>query len=103
MAPPPVDVLRLTFQQSRPISNSGGRTITIIKTIDPNVKPASVVLYFYMRARDLNAVGVVYRYWVVPNEPDVTGALYDDEFSGMYKNFGDFANLGTFTSMPVIG
>lgn len=103
MAPPPVDRLKLTIGQPDYILNSGGRSITIIKSIDPNVKPATIVSYFYMRARDMNAVGVVYRYWSVEDEPDETGAQYNGSFSGMYKNFADIVSLGTFLTAPVIG
>lgn len=81
---------------------SGARRLSVIQTVDPNVKPPTVTLYYRMRAKDLNAGGVSYLYWVVPDEPDKTGALYNGPYAGGYKNF-DISVIDEWTSLPVVG
>lgn len=38
--------------------------------------PTTSTTYFVMRGRDIDCVGVVYRFWTVTNNPDTTGASY---------------------------
>jgi hypothetical protein len=52
--------------------------------------------YYQMRARDLNAGGVLYRYWTVTGEPDNDASSYTGPYSGVSRNFGDISVVYTF-------
>lgn len=41
-----------------------------------SVVPDTVTNYFVMRGRDVDCVGIVYRFWTVTSNPDTTGASY---------------------------
>lgn len=98
----PVDVLEFNPQPAGTVLDSGGRRLDIIATVDPGGQTGPTT-YYRMRARDVNAVELTYRYWTVTGAPDETAALYTGTYSGGSLNFSDITVIETYDYQPIVG
>lgn len=96
-----VDVVSLTLQSAGTVLSGGGRRINIITSVDPG-GAVGPTLYYRMRARDANSVGLQYRYWLVENEPDGDASEYNGTYAGASPNFVDITVIETFNYQPVV-